>query len=386
MRTRLGFAVALAAAGLLGAGAALTVGWQVWDGATTTVEVREEDRPEATPVSSFDEEASAGTIGDIYRQAAPGVVQVTASVTNGDPFGGQRRSLGSGFVIDKDGHVVTNYHVVQDAEDVYVSFSNEDQLEARVVGVDPSTDLALLKIAAEDKRALAPLALGDSDSVRVGDSAIAIGSPYGRARTVTAGIVSALQRQIQAPNGFTIDKVIQTDAPINRGNSGGPLLNARGEVVGVNAQILSENGGNVGIGFAIPVNTVKEVVAELIEHGRVEHPYLGVSIDTIGEQVAERFDLPESGVVVTEVAPGSPADKAGIRGGDTSVVVGGESYLLGGDVITKADGRTLESADEFLHVIRSKEPGEKLTLELVRGDTERTVTVEVGRQPARTSR
>ena len=289
-------------------------------------------------------------------------------------------------MIDKDGHVVTNYHVVQDAEDVYVSFSNEDQLEARVVGVDPSTDLALLKIAAEDKRALAPLALGDSDSVRVGDSAIAIGSPYGRARTVTAGIVSALQRQIQAPNGFTIDKVIQTDAPINRGNSGGPLLNARGEVVGVNAQILSENGGNVGIGFAIPVNTVKEVVAELIEHGRVEHPYLGVSIDTIGEQVAERFDLPESGVVVTEVAPGSPADKAGIRGGDTSVVVGGESYLLGGDVITKADGRTLESADEFLHVIRSKEPGEKLALELVRGEAERTVTVEIGRQPARTSR
>ncbi|MDQ4082417.1 MAG: trypsin-like peptidase domain-containing protein [Actinomycetota bacterium] len=386
MRRRLAFVAALVAAGLVGGGAALAVGSQVWGGETTTVQVRQDDPAGATPVSSFDDDASAGTIGDVYRDAAPGVVQVKASLTNVDPFGRAGGSLGSGFVIDKDGHVVTNYHVVQEAEDVYVSFSNEDQLEARVVGTDPSTDLALLKIDVDDKRALAPLALGDSDSVQVGDSVIAIGSPYGRARTVTAGIVSALQRQIQAPNGFAIDKVIQTDAPINRGNSGGPLLNARGEVVGVNAQILSENGGNVGIGFAIPVNTVKEVAAELIEHGHVEHPYLGVSIQTIGEQVAERFDLPESGVVVTDVFPGSPADRAGIRGGDTPVVVGGESYLLGGDVIAKADGRTLESADEFLRVIRSKEPGDKLTLDLIGDDAKRTVTVELVRQPASTSR
>src|SRR5919205_1619136 len=211
------------------------------------------------------------SINEIYRRAAPGVVQVTSTsvvkLDNTDPFGFQipgfpqqetQRALGSGFVIDKAGHIVTNYHVIAGARSVEVSFSNHDSMKARVVGKDPGTDLALLKVDARS-RALTPLALGDSDTVRVGDSVVAIGNPFGLDRSVTAGIVSALQREIQAPNSYAIDHVIQTDAAINHGNSGGPLLNADGRVIGVNAQIEtgSNGGGNVGIGFAIPINTVR---------------------------------------------------------------------------------------------------------------------------------
>ena len=193
--------------------------------------------------------------------------------------------------MDKDGYIVTNYHVIQDAQEVEVNFSGDDRVPAKVIGSDPSTDLAVLKIDAQ-ARALTPLPLGNSDAVHVGDAVVAIGNPFGLERSVTAGIVSALQRDITAPNGYTIDKVIQTDAPINHGNSGGPLLNARGEVIGVNSQIESETGGNVGIGFAVPVNTVKEVVAQLKENGKVEHAYIGVQMQAIDEQLSDDVQAP----------------------------------------------------------------------------------------------
>src|SRR5437588_8200989 len=227
------------------------------------------------------------SINQIYNRFAPGVVQVsTTSVVNvnpTDPFGlpvpgfqqqETQKALGSGFVIDKAGHVITNYHVVQGAKTIEVSFSNHDSMQARLVGADPSTDVAVLKVGAH-ARALTPLPLGDSYSVRVGDSVVAIGNPFGLDRSVTAGIVSALQREVQAPNSYPIDHVIQTDAAINHGNSGGPLLNANGRVIGVNAQIetgsTDGSGGNVGVGIAIPINTVRTVVPQLIKNGAVEH-------------------------------------------------------------------------------------------------------------------
>jgi S1-C subfamily serine protease len=377
--------LALIVAALLGGGAAVGIGSLVWDGGRTTTVVREGSDDEGSAVASFSGGQTAGTVAKVYRDAAPGVVQVTSNVASEDPFFGEQRaqSLGSGFVLDKDGHIITNYHVIQGANEVFVNFSGEDRIKARIVGADASTDIAVLKIDAH-RRALTPLPLGSSDTVRVGDAVIAIGNPFGLSRTATAGIVSALQRQIQAPSGFTIDKVIQTDAAINRGNSGGPLLNAGGRVIGVNTQIETggTSEGNVGIGFAVPVNTVREVASEIMEHGRVDHPYLGVEMQSIDEDVAKTFNLPaEKGVLITNVRPGSPADEAGLRGGTTSVVVEGNSYVIGGDVITKVNGRAVESADELREIVTSKEPGDTLALEVERDDETETVKVELGRQP-----
>ena len=375
----------LVAAALLGGGVAFAIGSAVaWNGEPTTTVVQQVGDGDAASVASLDEDEAGRTIEDIYRKAAPGVVQVTSSVVSSDPFFGEQRgeALGSGFVIDDAGHVITNYHVVEGANEVYVNFSGEDRLKAEIVGVDPSTDLALLEIEAH-ARALTPLELGNSDAVRVGDDVVAIGNPFGLERSVTAGIVSALQRQIESPAGFAIDKVIQTDAAINKGNSGGPLLDAEGKVIGVNTQIATAGGeGNVGIGFAVPVNTVKEVASELIEDGKVEHPYLGITMHTIDKTLAKTFRLPaEKGVLVASVRPGSPAAEAGLRGGTTSVVVNGETYVVGGDVITKVDGKAIESADELSEIVSSKEPGDRLSLEVRRDDSTETIEVELGRRP-----
>lgn len=371
-------------AAVLGAGAALAIDEAVGGGGGTTV-IREVGGPSESPASF--ESSEGRTIADIYARSARGVVQVLATqVASDNPFFGPQETTasGSGFVIDKAGHIVTNYHVIDGASKVQVNFSGNDRMDAKVVGSDPSTDIAVLQIDAQ-ARALTPLTLGNSDTIRVGDAVIAIGNPFSLERTVTAGIVSALQRRITAPNGFAIDEVIQTDAAINRGNSGGPLLNARGDVIGVNAQIESETGGNVGIGFAIPINTVKEVVSQLIEDGKIEHAYLGVEMATIDDTLAETFNLPvDQGVLVMRVHDGSPADRAGVKGGTTPVVVDGESYLLGGDVITKADDEPIESGDELGNVVASKNPGDELELEINRkGETE-TITVTLGRRPSTT--
>jgi S1-C subfamily serine protease len=383
---------ALVLAGLLGGGAAVAIGAALDsdDGGVTTIL---STATTAAPSARFAaEDASGRSVQEIYAQTGPGVVQVTSTTVDGnDPFFGPqpRPSLGSGFVIDKSGRIVTNYHVIEGAQEVEVNFSGDDRVPARVVGSDPSTDLAVLEIDAQ-ARALTPLPLGNSDAVRVGDSVVAIGNPFGLERTVTAGIVSALQREITAPNGYTIDKVIQTDAPINHGNSGGPLLNTEGAVIGVNSQIEnSTGGGNVGIGFAVPINTVKEVVSQIIENGRVEHAYLGVRMQALDENLARTFRLPvDSGVLVIDVVEGSPADKAGLQGGDQQVIVGGTSYVLGGDIVTAADGQPLAGPDDLRRLIMDKEPGDAMTLEVHRGDrgeSERTVSVTLGRQPAEPS-
>ena len=376
--TRIG---ALLVAAVLGGGVAVGIDRAVGDEGGTTV-IREVAA--GTAESTAFRNGGGKTISDIYASAKRGVVQVLATSVSDNPFFGaqQARVLGSGFVIDKSGHVVTNYHVIEGASKVEVSFSGNDEMPATVVGKDPSTDIAVLRIKGAEGRALTPLELGNSDAVRVGDAVVAIGNPFGLERTVTAGIISALQREITAPNGFAIDRVIQTDAAINHGNSGGPLLNADGRVIGVNSQIESDSGGNVGIGFAVPINTVKDVVSQLLESGKVDHAYIGVEMATITSELASNVRLPvDQGVLIQRVRTDSPAAHAGLRGGTTQVVVDGESYLVGGDVITKADGQPIESAEQLRSVVTSKQPGDEITLEVHRQNETKEVTVKLGRQP-----
>jgi S1-C subfamily serine protease len=284
--------------------------------------------------------------------------------------------------MDESGYLVTNYHVVADATDIEVSFSNKESMEARVVGTDEATDIALLKVDA-DARALTPLELGDSEQVQVGDSVVAIGNPFGLERSVTAGIVSALQRTIESPSESPIERVIQTDAAVNRGNSGGPLLNAAGHVIGVNSKIATGSDtevGNVGIGFAVPINTVRDVVAQLRTRGHAEHAELGLQVQEVTDEIAELFQLPaEKGLLVTHVEDGTGAAKAGIKAGETQVVVAGQSWLLGGDILVAADGAKLANASDLRRVVVGKKPGQRLKLELYRGDEKMTVTVALSR-------
>jgi len=336
------------------------------------------------------------TINQIFRRDARGVVQVTSTKvvrTTPDPFFDfglpptqtRTQALGSGFVMDKAGHIVTNYHVVAGANKVEVSFSNSDNMKARVVGSDPSTDLAVLQIDARS-RALTPLAFGNSDRVRVGDSVVAIGNPLGYDRSVTAGIVSAVQRAISAPNQFPIDHVIQTDAPINHGNSGGPLINSRGQVIGVNAQIATggtDGDGNIGIGFAIPINTVRIVAGQLIKKGKVEHAFIGITAKPVGPEIARLFRLSaKRGLLVATVQPGSGAAAAGLRAGTNTAVVSGESWPVGGDLIVSADGVPLSSIDQLRDLIAAKNPGQSISLEVYRGPEKLTLDVKLGRQPS----
>jgi S1-C subfamily serine protease len=379
-------------AALLGGGVALGGAAALGKLGEKTTVIREVAAVGAPAPAAFQQNGQRRSINDIYRASAPGVVHVdtTSRVAQsedpffGNPFGTAetQRALGSGFVIDKAGHIVTNYHVVRGAMSIQVSFSNNERIKARLVGVDPSTDIAVLKVGVKS-RALRSLPLGDSDNVRVGDQVIAIGNPFGLDRSVTAGIVSAVQRRIEAPNRLAISHVIQTDAALNHGNSGGPLLNAQGAVIGVNAQI--ETGGtaqgNVGIGFAIPINTVKTVVADLIAHGKVEHAFLGIEGKTLQPSIARLFHLPVSrGVLVATVRKNSGAAAAGLKAASNEVTVEGESWPAGGDVIVSLDGQPVATVERLVDLIAAKKPGDKIDLQVVRGSERVHVTVKLGRQ------
>src|SRR5436190_5756473 len=385
-------AVGLIAAALLGGGIALGGAAALGKLGDNTTIIREEAAPSSSAPASF-QTGARESINEIYRASAPGVVHIETTLrvqqSNaffGNPFGTTtqtERALGSGFVLDRAGHIVTNYHVVHGATAIQVSFSNNERYRAKLVGSDPSTDIAVLKVNVQSS-ALKALPLGDSVAVRVGDQVIAIGNPFGLDRSVTAGIVSAVQRRIEAPNDLSIAHVIQTDAALNHGNSGGPLLDAQGEVVGVNAQI--ETGGvsqgNVGIGFAIPINTVKDVVAQLIKHGKVEHAFLGIEGKTLTPQIAHLFHLPvTSGVLVATVRPGTGAAQAGLKAATDQVTVQGESWPAGGDVIVKVDGEPIATVEHLVDVIAAKKPGDKIDVEVVRGTSHKTLTVKLGRQP-----
>jgi S1-C subfamily serine protease len=359
--------------------------------ATKTV-VRESAAASSVEPAAFTQSAQH-SIHDVYEEAAPGVVHITATTTThttADPFFGipgatqEQRAIGSGFVIDKAGHVVTNYHVVAGASDVRVSFSDNESMKARIVGVDPATDVAILQVRVPS-RALHPIPLGNSDNVQVGDEVIAIGNPLGYDRSVTSGIVSAVGRSIQAPNQVsTIGHAIQTDAALNHGNSGGPLLDADGQVIGVNAQIApSASGANIGIGFAIPINTVRQVAAELIKHGKVEHSFLGIEVKGINPTIASIFHLPvQHGLMVARVIAGSGAQAAGLRGGTSSVTVDGNTWRAGGDIVVTADGQPVASVDRLRDIIGEKKPGDTVKLGIYRGTKKMTVSVKLGRQPA----
>jgi S1-C subfamily serine protease len=365
---------------------AILIATDVIDTGDTTREVVSQ-APIARPASDSMAGDEGLTVQEIYERDGPGVVFIQADVgsESASPFGlpddGSGIATGSGFVLDKDGYILTNAHVVDGAEEAGVRFTEESSLvEAKIVGTDLSTDLAVLKVDPDDAPKLTPLALGDSTKLRVGDPVIAIGNPFGYDRTVTTGIVSALQRQISAPNNFQIDNVIQTDASINPGNSGGPLIDARGEVVGINSQIATGGAnGSVGIGFAVPVSTAKQIVPELKEDGEVERAYLGVTTLTVTEQLAERHNFPvDEGALIQEVVAGAPAGEAGLRAGNSETA---EGVRVGGDIIVSVDGQDISRNSDVADAILDNEPGDEVEIEYFRGDDRRTTTVELGERP-----
>jgi S1-C subfamily serine protease len=338
--------------------------------------------PSATPAAG----ESAGATA-VYERVKDSVVEVTTAGVSADsfgPFGGGEpvQGVGSGFVVDGQGHVVTNQHVVDGAQRVTVTYADGSEREAQVVGTDPSTDLAVLKVS-DPPASARPLQLADPSSIEVGEPVIAIGSPYGLEGTLTAGVVSALDRDIRAPNGRTITGVVQTDAAINHGNSGGPLLDAEGRVIGVNAQIESESGGSVGIGFAIPSGTVRSVVGQLVQGQEVKHPYLGVEIATVSPDAAADMGAPRrGGVALVGVVEGSPADRAGLKAATGSETRDGVEVPSGGDLVTAVDGEAVESSEDLQSAIAARKPGEKVTLTVYRDGQRRTVAVTVGTQPS----
>ena len=342
--------VALVAATALVAGAAGAVGVALTTSSGThTITV---SQPQSLRISSV---SSQLTVGDIASRYTKGVVEIVATeAASSSPFPGNTGSSqaeGTGWVYDSSGHIVTNNHVVSGASSVKVNFSDGTSANATVVGTDPSTDLAVLKVNVDASK-LTPLPLGDSSAARVGDGVVAIGSPFGLEGTVTSGIVSALNRQIQAPNGTPIEGSIQTDAAINHGNSGGPLFNLDGQVIGVTSQIESDSGGNDGVGFAIPSNTVKAIASQLIAHGSAQHAFLGVQPQDAN-----------GGVKVVSVQSGSAAAKAGVQQGDVITHVGGTAT---------PDSATLRA------VIDSHQPGDKVALTVQRGGETKTIEVTLG--------
>jgi S1-C subfamily serine protease len=341
-----------------------------------------DDSPTVRQVTVSDGQPAAASsvlsVNEIYKRAHRGVVEIAVTSSSDSPLGGQQRGQGSGFVYDAQGHIVTNEHVVDGATAISVTFWNGAVHKARLIGTDPSTDLAVIDVDAPSSL-LHPIAVGDSAKLEVGDGVVAIGSPYGLEETVTSGIVSALHRQMESPNGFTINDSIQTDAAINHGNSGGPLLNAQGQVVGVNAQIRSDSGGSDGVGFAIPSNTVKSIVSQLLASGEVEHAFLGIGLQTIPASVAEQLDL-VAGVEVTEVRDGTPAARAGLRQATDTRTVDGQEYATGGDVIVEVDGRKISTAEDLQRAIDAKKPGDTIELTYVRSGDEHTVDVKLAKR------
>jgi S1-C subfamily serine protease len=376
-RTRsLALIAGLIAALAVGVGAGAAAFAVLGNDGTTTV-VRQ------VTVGTTQQAASAGalSIGEIYDRTYKSVVEITVSSTSGSPFGNQQQQAqGSGFVYDENGDIVTNEHVVGGADSISVKFWNGATYTAKLVGSDPSTDLAVVKVTAPASL-LQPLELADSSKVAVGDPVVAIGSPFGLQETVTSGIVSALHREMTAPNNFTINDSIQTDAAINHGNSGGPLLNAQGQVIGINSQIDSQSGGSDGVGFAVPSDTVRAIASQLVQSGKVEHAYLGVQIVAIPSDAAQQLGVPE-GVEVTKVVSGTPADDAGLRAATGQRTVDGQTYPTGGDVVVAFDGKSVSSAAALQTAVDSKRPGDSVTITYVRDGKTKTVTVTLDTRPS----
>jgi S1-C subfamily serine protease len=361
---------------------AVLIATDVIDTGDSTTVVRRQ-APISQPASDPGAATGGRTVQDIYRQEGRGVAYVQATgVSDTSTLGGGGEATGSGFVVDEDGTILTNAHVVDGADEVRVSFEeNGESIPAEVKGVDADTDLAVLTIDPDDVENLTVLPLGDSSELEVGDPVVAIGNPFGLQRTVTTGIVSALQRQIDAPSGFSISDVIQTDASINPGNSGGPLLDAQGRVIGINSQIATGGGqGSVGIGFAVPIDTAKNLLPRLRKGEEIERAYLGVRMGSVTGDLAEELNLPQdSGALVESVEDGGPAEEAGLRASLRDDLTG--EITEPGDLIVSVDGDPVRSADDVVAAVAAKRPGDTLEIGFYRGDDRRTVRVELGERP-----
>jgi len=313
----------------------------------------------------------------VYRRNIGAVVNVTSRAVAFDFFYGlvPQEGQGSGFVIDRDGHVLTNYHVIADARQVEVTMHNRKKYRATVVGTDRSHDLAIVQIKAPD---LNPMVLGDSRNLQVGQKVYAIGNPFGLSGTLTSGIVSSI-RSVQEPDGMTIDEAIQTDAAINPGNSGGPLLNSHGEVIGINTMIASSVGQNAGIGFAIPINTAKAVLNDLLTLGRVRRPALGVVTLPISPDIADQLGLAsDSGLLIIRVVPGGAAERAGLKGGTERAYLGNTPIMLGGDLIIAIDGQDVQDQQELSRVMNDHRAGDSVRVTIYRGKRRMDVEVTLG--------
>jgi len=318
----------------------------------------------------------------IYQEMSPGVVNITTTVVSYDFFFNPipESGTGSGSVIDKKGHILTNYHVVEGARKLEVTLFDGTKWEAKLIGADPGNDIAVIRINAPSEK-LRPIPLGDSSNLKVGQKAIAIGNPFGLERTLTVGIVSSVGRTLRAVNGRLMRGIIQTDAAVNPGNSGGPLLDSSGRMIGITTAIFSPVGANIGIGFAIPVNTAKKIVPQLIEKGRVSRPWLGITGQDINADMASLLKLPSSGILVAKVEKGSPAEKAGIKGGKDAVMIGNLRIIVGGDLIVAIDGKPIKNMDQVVEEIESKEIGQSIELTVVRDRKQRIVKVKLAEMP-----
>jgi len=319
----------------------------------------------------------------IYRQVGPGVVNVTSVVIQRDFFYNPipREGAGSGSIIDTSGHILTNHHVIRDSTKLEVTLSDGSKWPARFVGADPDSDLAVIKIDAP-KEKLTVIPTGDSSRLKVGQKVLAIGNPFGLGQTLTTGIISSLGRSIRSEAGVLIQDVIQTDAAINPGNSGGPLLDSTGKIIGINSAIISPTGASVGIGFAVPVNTAKRILPDLIKKGHVSYPWIGVSVYPLIPEFAEYLGLKvKRGAVISEIIKGGPADRAGLRGGDRQVQVGNSLIPVGGDVVVEIDGEKVTSSDDLIRIIREHRPGESVELKILRKGESSRIKVTLGEKP-----
>jgi putative serine protease PepD len=320
----------------------------------------------------------------VYELISAGVVNITSTVISSDFYENPvpEDGTGSGSVIDKKGHILTNFHVVEGAQSLEVTLLDGSKWNAKVAGLDPNNDVAVLKIDAPAKK-LTVIPFGDSSKIKVGQRVMAIGNPFGLEGTLTVGIISSLGRTMRAVNNRLIRGIIQTDAAINPGNSGGPLLNSKGEMIGVNTAIFSPVGASVGIGFAVPVNTVKKMVPQLIAKGYVSYPWLGISGQEIMPEMAKLLELKEPGILISEVVPDSPARKAGLKGGDRQVQVGNLMIIVGGDLITSIDGKRMDTMDELIEHINSIGIGASIDITFLRDGRmhkERVVLEELPRK------
>jgi S1-C subfamily serine protease len=396
-------AVLLAAAALAGASGCAVGGGTgeeaPADGARAETGTRTVERTRVQVVEGLGESGSFDPAA-IYERLAPGVVTIISQFGRQDAGGvlspegeggGEARGLGSGFVVDAEGYVATNAHVVtmgdappfRRAEDVYVEFADGNRVPARIVGDDPNSDVALLKIDPGGLD-LTPLKLGNTRGLRAGSPVAAIGSPFGEQQSLSVGVISALDRDIASLTNYQIGDALQTDAAINRGNSGGPLLDARGEVIGINSQIKSASGGGEGVGFAVPVGTVARSLDQLRKRGRVAYGYLGVQTRELYPQLAEHLELPvERGALVLELTDGGPAARAGLRAGQDVTEFQGERFPTGGDVIVAVDGRPLAQRVNLADVVSVKQPGQTVALAILRGGRRRTLRIELEDRPLR---